>query len=219
MTPIPGASTIAAPLAGKITNALLKEGEMAAMQMEAEFFGTNEAEAEVADNEMAHDAALTEFLAAQAAEAPTEAEAEAAIAAALPIAIRLMNGQKPLRSVTPALTQATGRMTQILRQQGSAGKDLLRMMPAIFRLMAMILVKAKDAGLPIDSSTAVKALAHSTNRVLGNPKRVYKTMVRNKVLHKSTAKRTAMPRNPRRMATGAAHSCPTCSAPIRMNRR
>jgi hypothetical protein len=75
-TMIPGIGVVAGHLAAKLTSHLLKEGEMEAMQMEAEFFGTNEAEAEVTNSEQAHEAALTEFLAAQAAEATTEAESE-----------------------------------------------------------------------------------------------------------------------------------------------
>jgi hypothetical protein len=213
-TMIPGIGVVAGPLAAKLTSHLLKEGEMEAMQMEAEFFGTNEAEAEVTNSEQAHEAALTEFLAAQAAEATTEAESEAAIAATLPITIRIMGGQRALRSVTPVLTQATGRMTQLLRQQGPAGQQLLRTVPTIQRQAIATLKAAARSGQPINSATAVKALASATNRVLGTPQRVQGAIVRNAVLRQRTA-----PPNPRRMATAGAHSCPTCATPIRMNRR
>jgi hypothetical protein len=211
-TMIPGIGVVAGPLAAKLTSHLLKEGEMEAMQMEAEFFGTNEAEAEVANHEMAHEAALTEFLAAQAAEASTEAESEAAIAATLPITIRIMGGQRALRSVTPVMAQATGRMTQLLRQQGPAGKQLLRTVPTIQRQAIATLKAAARSGQPINSATAVKALASATNRVLGTPQRVQSAIVRNAVLRQRTA-----PPSPRRMST--ATSCPTCAMPIRMNRR
>jgi hypothetical protein len=211
---IPGVGVLAGPLAAKLTSHLLKEGEMEAMQMEAEFFGTNEAEAEVTNSEQAHEAALTEFLAAQAAEATTEAESEAAIAATLPITIRIMGGQRALRSVTPVLTQATGRMTQLLRQQGPAGQQLLRTVPTIQRQAIATLKAAARSGQPINSATAIKALASATNRVLGTPQRVQGAIVRNAVLRQRTA-----PPSPRRMATAAAHSCPTCATPIRMNRR
>jgi hypothetical protein len=213
-TMIPGIGVVAGPLAAKLTSHLLKEGEMEAMQMEAEFFGTNEAEAEVTNSEQAHEAALTEFLAAQAAEATTEAESEAAIAATLPITIRIMGGQRALRSVTPVLTQATGRMTQLLRQQGPAGQQLLRTVPTIQRQAIATLKAAARSGQPINSATAVNALASATNRVLGTPQRVQGAIVRNAVLRQRTA-----PPSPRRMATAAAHSCPTCATPIRMNRR
>jgi hypothetical protein len=213
-TMIPGIGVVAGPLAAKLTSHLLKEGELEAMQMEAEFFGTNEAEAEVANHEMAHEAALTEFLAAQAAEATSEAESEAAIAATLPITIRIMGGQRALRPVTPVLAQATGRMTHLLRQQGPAGRQLLRTVPTIQRQAIATLKAAARSGQPINSATAVKALASATNRVLGSPQRVQKAIVRNAVLRQRTA-----PPSPRRMATAAAHSCPTCATPIRMIRR
>jgi hypothetical protein len=211
---IPGVGVLAGPLAAKLTSHLLKEGELEAMQMEAEFFGTNEAEAEVANHEMAHEAALTEFLAAQAAEATTEAESEAAIAATLPITIRIMGGQRALRSVTPVLTQATGRMTQMLRQQGPAGQQLLRTIPTIQRQAIATLKAAARSGQPINSATAVRALASATNRVLGNSPRVQKAIVRNAVLRQRTA-----PPTQRRTATATVHSCPNCATPIRMIRR
>ncbi len=211
---IPGVGVLAGPLAAKLTSHLLKEGELEAMQMEAEFFGTNEAEAEVTNSEQAHEAALTEFLAAQAAEATTEAESEAAIAATLPITIRIMGGQRALRSVTPVLTQATGRMTQMLRQQGPAGQQLLRTIPTIQRQAIATLKAAARSGQPINSATAVRALASATNRVLGNSPRVQKAIVRNAVLRQRTA-----PPTQRRTATATTHSCPNCATPIRMIRR
>ncbi len=220
---IPGVGLVAAPLAAKLTQHLLREGEMESMQMEAEFFGANEAEAEVANHEMAHEAALTEFLAAQAAEAVHEAESEAAIAATLPITIRIMGGQRALRPVTPILAQATGRMTQMLRQQGPAGRQLLRAVPTIQRQAIATLRAAARNGQPINSATAIKALASSTNRVLGNPQRVQQAIVRNAVLRQRTA-----PPTPRRMANpmmvkpmATTRHCPNCATPIptRMIRR
>jgi hypothetical protein len=210
---IPGVGLVAGPLAAKLTGHLLREAEMEAMQMEAEFFGNNEMEAEVANSEVAHEAALTEFLAAQAAEATTEAESEAAIAATLPITIRIMGGQRALRSVTPVLAQATGQMTQMLRRQGPAGQQLLRTVPTIQRQTIATLKAAARSGQPINGATAVKALAASTNRVLSNTPKVQKALVRNNVLRQRTA-----PASPRRMGANA-HVCPTCASRVSMNRR
>ncbi|MEH1823749.1 MAG: hypothetical protein V7L22_00030 [Nostoc sp.] len=203
---IPGVGLIAGPLAAKLTSQLVREGEMEAVQMEAEFFGTNEAEAEVANTETAHEAALTEFLAAQAAEATTEAEAEAAIAATLPITISITGGRRALRPVMPVLAQATGRLTRLLRQQGPAGKQLLRTIPTIQRQTAATLKAVARSGQPINSAVALKAMANATNRVLSNSQRVQKAIVRNAVLRQRTA-----PPNPRRTAAG---QCPTCAARI-----
>jgi hypothetical protein len=203
---IPGVGTVAAPLAGKLVSTLVQEAEMEVAQMEASLFGTNEAEAEVANNEVAYEAALTEFLAAQAAEATNEAEAEAAIAASLPITISIMGGKRALRPVIPAMTQATGRLTKLLNQQGPVGKQLLRTVPGIHRQTVATLKAAARAGQPINSATAVKAMAAATNRVLGNPQKVQQAVVRNAVLRQRTA-----PPNPRRQAASAA-KCVNCAA-------
>lgn len=206
---IPGVGAIAGPLAGKLASTLIREGEMEAVQMEGEFFGMNEMEAEVAQSEIAHEAALTEFLAAQAAEATTEGEAEAAIAASLPITITIMGGRRALRPVMPIMAQATGRLTRAMRSKGPAGQQLLRTIPTIQRQAVATLKAAARAGQPINNATAVKALAASTSRVLNNPDRVQRTAVRNAVLRQRTA-----PPNPRR-AAATGNPCPVCASRAR----
>jgi hypothetical protein len=205
---IPGIGPIAGPLVAKLTSALVKEGEMEAMQMEAEFFGTNEMEAEVGNTESAHEAALTEFLAAQAAEASTEAEAEAAIGASLPITITIMGGRRALRKVMPVLTQANSTMVKTLAQQGPTGRQLLRLAPTIQRRAIATLKAAARSGQPINSATAVKAMASAAYRVLNNPKTVQKAIVRNAVLRQRTA-----PPSPRRAAAAGVgmRNCPACA--------
>ena len=207
---VPGGA-IVAPLASKLTSTLLKEGEMEAMQMEAEFFGTNEANAEVGNTEVAHEAALTEFLAAQAAEASTEAEAQAAIATASSITQNLMGGRSALRHVTPTMVQATARLTQMMRKQGPLGVQLLRAVPTIQRQAIATLKAAARSGQTINSSTAIRAMAAATHQVLGNPQRVQKTLVRNAVLRQRTA-----PPNPRRATAevGMNGRCPTCASRV-----
>lgn len=208
LTFIPGVGPIVGPLAGQLMGQLLKEGEMEAEQMEMEFFGNNEMEAEVSNSEVAHEAALTEFLAAQAAESTMEGEAEAAIAATLPITITIMGGKRALRPVMPALTQATGQLTKMLRQQGPAGKQLLRTVPTIQRQAVATLKAVARSGQPINSATAIKALAAATNKVLSNPQTVQRAVVRNAVLRQRTA-----PPYPRRAGANAATApCPKCAA-------
>jgi hypothetical protein len=206
---IPGIGPIAGPLVSKLTSALIQEGEMESMQMEAEFFGANEAEAEVAQTEAAHEAALTEFLAAQAAEATTEAEAEAAMGASLPITIAIMGGRRALRRVMPILTQTNSQLVRNLIQQGSIGRQLLRTVPAIQRQAMATLKAAARSGRPINGALAVRAMADASRRVLGNPRRVQRTMVRNAVLRQRTA-----PPNPRRVAVGMNGRCPTCASRV-----
>jgi hypothetical protein len=183
---------------------------MEVAQMEASFFGTNEAEAEVANTEVAYEAALTEFLAAQAAESNMEGEAEAAIAATLPITISIMGGKRALRPMMPAMTQATAKLTKVLSQQGPAGKQLLRTIPTIQRQTVATLKAAARSGQPINSTTAIKAMAAATNKVLSNPQTVQKAVMRNAVLRQRTA-----PPHPRRAASGAAIQCPNCAKVMR----
>ncbi|MEA5552818.1 hypothetical protein VB713_17890 [Anabaena cylindrica UHCC 0172] len=205
---IPGVGAVAAPLAGKLVGSLVREAEMEVAQMEANMFGTNEAEAEVANNEIAYEAALTEFLADQAAESPTEAEAEAAIAATLPITVSMMGGKRALRPVIPVMAQATGRLTKIMSQQGPAGKQLLRTIPSIQRQAVATLKAAARSGQPINSATAVQAMASATNRVLSNPQKVQRAVVRNAVIRQRTA-----PPHPGHVANSK--KCPTCATTVR----
>jgi hypothetical protein len=194
---VPVVGTALAPLASQLTSHLVKEGEMEATQMEAELFGMNEAVAEVANTEVAHEAALTEFLATQAAEATNEAEAQAAIGAALPIAIKAMGGSKALRPITPTLSQANAAVAGTLVKQGPVGKQLLTVMPTIHRRAIGMLKAAARAGKPITGAMAIKAMAAASHQVLGNPQKVQQAMVRNAALRQRTA-----PPSPRRAAAG-----------------
>jgi hypothetical protein len=192
---VPGVGTALAPLAAQLTSHLVKEGEMEATQMEAALFGMNEAVAEVANTEVAYEAALTEFLATQAAEATNEAEAQAAIGAALPITIKAMGGSKALRSVTPILSQANAAVAGTLVKQGPVGKQLLTTMPKIHRVAIGILKAAARNGKPITGAMAIKAMAAASHQVLGNPQKVQQAMERNAALRQLTA-----PPSPRRAA-------------------
>src|SRR5215472_5037402 len=87
MIPIPGVGAIAAPMLGSLTQRIVGEGEAMAAAAEAEAFGGSQGEAEVGSSETAHEAELSELLAAEAAAATSEAEAVSTIAATLPITI------------------------------------------------------------------------------------------------------------------------------------
>jgi len=207
---VPGVGAVAGPLAGKLTSALLQEAEMEVAQMEAALFDTNEFEAEVSNTDVSQEAALTEVLAAQAAEATTEAEAETAVSAALPITITIMGGQRALRPVTPILTQANGRLVKVLGRQGPAGRQLLRTVPAIQRRTVATLKAAARSGKPITGPTAVRAMAAATQRVLGNPRTVQRAIQRNVVLRQRKA-----PPHPRRVGRSpGATRCPVCATKV-----
>jgi hypothetical protein len=186
---IPGVGAIAAPLAGKLVGSMVQEGEMEAAQLEnhlTSLFATNEHVGE-AEHPEAHEAALTELLAAEAAVAPTEAEAEADLGACLPITITIMGARRPLRRVMPVLTQANARLVRTLRQQGPAGRQLLRTVPPIQRRAVGMLKSAARRGQPITAPLAVKAMAAATQRFLSNPRQVQKAIQRNVGMRLRTA--------------------------------
>ena len=195
---IPGVGSVLAPLASKATGALLKEGEMEAENLESQLFVSHEGEMEVAETEVAQQVALTEFLAAQAAEAETEAEAEAAIAASLPITITIMGGRRALRPVIPILSQANARAVSSLRKLGPAGNELLRLMPTVHRQTVGTLRAAARAGQPITAPVALKTMANVTRKVMSTPRTVAKAVDRNLLLKQRVAptaprKRSGLP--------------------------
>lgn len=186
---IPGVGAVAGPLAGKLASTLVQEAEMEVAQMESEMthmFAHQEITSETAHPEM-QEAALTEVLAAEAATAPTLAEAEANLAAALPITITIMGARQPLRRVMPVLTQANTRLVGTLRRQGRVGRQLLRTVPTIQRRTAATLKKVAQRGQPITAPLAVGTMATVTNRVLSNPRLVSRAIQRNAIIRARTA--------------------------------
>src|SRR5262249_4930376 len=179
---IPGGGMLA-----KLAGSFLKEGQMEAMEAEAQFFGHGEINAEVGSTEAAYEAALTELLAHEAVMAETESEAEAVLATTLPITITIMGGRRALRPVMPAMAQANGRLVRVLRRQGPAGRRLLRTVPAIQRQAVGTIRAAARAGQPITTPLAVKAMAASARNVLNSPRQVQRAVVRNAILRQRVA--------------------------------
>lgn len=183
---IPGVGATAGPLAGKLVSTLLREGEMEAVQMEAEFFGTNEAEAEVSNTQAAYEAALTEVLAAEASHSQSESEAEALLGAAVSSTLKSMSAQRPLRYIIPVLVQANARLVRLLHGQGSAGRQLLRLMPTVMRRTIASLKAARRAGQPINAALAQRLMAAQAARVFGDSKTLTKAMIRNAIIRQRT---------------------------------
>jgi hypothetical protein len=183
---IPGAEAVGGPLAGSLILQLLQEGEMEAVSMEAQFFGTNEAELEVGNTEAAQEAALTEVLAAEASHSERESEAGALLGAAVPSAVKSMGGAQALRHIMPVLIQATARLVRLLHRRGPAGRHLLRLVPTVLRRTVASLRAAQQAGRPITSALAVRLMAAQAARVLGNSTMVTRTMLRNAIIRKYT---------------------------------
>lgn len=165
---------------------LLKEAEAETTHLEAQMFGTNEFEAQLATHEGAHEAALTEVLAAEAAHTHSESEAEALLGAALPITIRIMGGGRNIRRVTPTLARANARLVRALRQSGPRNRQLLRLVPTIQRRVVVSLRAAQRQGRPITPELAAQVVAAQAARVLSAPRLCGRGLVRNAAIRRTT---------------------------------
>src|SRR5438128_6186095 len=121
---IPGVGAIAGPLAGKLVGALVREAEMEVAQMENQLLSMLSQTGE-AEHPEVHEALMAELMAGNAAAAESEDEAEAMLAATIPMTIRFMRAQRTMLPVTPALVQANARLVRTLRRQGPGGRQVL----------------------------------------------------------------------------------------------
>lgn len=174
-------------VAGNLLKFLLQAGESSAVAMEAQFFGTKAAEAQVS-HEAAYEAALAEVLAAEASHSGSESEAEAFLGAAVPGIVQSLGGRRVLRSIMSTLILANARLVRLLHQQGLPGRRLLRLMPSILRRTIASLKAAHQAGRPITSALALRLMASHAARVLGNSQVVTSGIIRNAVLQKRTTR-------------------------------
>ncbi len=189
---IPGAG----PLIGGVLNQVMKEAEMEVAQFENHFFNAfsnPEGVPETAQNEAIHEAALAELMAAEAVSAESESEAEAVLSGTLPITITIMGARRPLRRVMPVLAQANGRLVRVLGSRGTAGRQLLRLVPTIQRRAVATLRAAARNGQPITPPLAVRAMSNAAGSVLSNPRLVQRAIRRNAALRIRVS-----PINPRR---------------------
>jgi hypothetical protein len=205
---VPGVGAIAGPLAGQLAQSLVGEGEAMAAEAEAEAFGGSSGEAEIGNSDTAHEAALSELLAAEAAMSPSETEAASTISAALPLTITIMRAGPHVRPVMPALTQANARVVRALHRGGPRGRQLLRATPAIHRLAVGTIKSAARSGRPITAPLAVGSMATAAHRVLGNPRRVEAVVRRNAALRQQTGPphpQRALVYRPRRTGSYGSH--------------
>jgi hypothetical protein len=163
------------PMADRMINALVQEAEMEVAHMENHFTNTY-AQTGEAEYPEVHEALQSELMAANAAAAQTEAEAEAMLAATIPLTIRFMRAQRTLLPVTPALVQANARVVRVMRRRGH--RQLLRLLPAIHRNTVAIL-RLLGRRQRITTPVAMRAMAIATRRVMQNPRRAERAIQRN----------------------------------------
>jgi hypothetical protein len=165
---------------------VLGHGEVAAAEMEAQLFGSGEALGEVAETEAAAEAALTEVLAAEAAHTEDEAEAEALLAAATPITIRIIVGRRGLRRLTPALVRANSDLVRSLRAGGGVSRQLVRAQPAILRRTVSSIATAQRQGRRVPPAMVAPIMAGHAARVLGSRQRMSRAVARNLAVRQRT---------------------------------
>jgi hypothetical protein len=119
--------------------------------------------------------ALMEVLAAHAAEAESEEEADAFIGAILPLATSLIPKIAPVaakaaQTVLPSLVSGAKNLVSTL-WKSPATRQLVQTIPTIARGTAATIAKQVAAGKPVTPQTAVRALAGQAAKVLQNPKK------------------------------------------------
>ncbi len=165
---------------------LFAQAESETAAHEAHLFGANEYEAEVAVLEVAHEAALTEVMAAEASHTGSESEAQALLGAALPLSIRVMGGKMGMKGITPTLVRVNAQLVRNLHRQGRPGRKMLKTVPTIQRRAVATLNTIQRTGRPITPALAREVMAGQATRVLGTPGICGPALVRNMAIRKST---------------------------------
>jgi hypothetical protein len=149
-------------------------GEMESAALEAEFFGSNEFEGELASHSAAREIALTELLAHEAARSEREQEAEYLLRTALPITLRIWSRKTPMSpQVTRSLLQANSR--QFLLTVPMITRRTIATMRAILR-----------GGGQLTPQLVSQIMAAHTARVLSTPSTLGPAVVRNFAIRRAT---------------------------------
>lgn len=132
---------------------------------------------------------MMENLAHRAAHSESEAEAEAFLGALVPMAARLIpQAAKAITSVAPSLIQGVAKMGRTLYNSPNS-RQLLQTLPQILKGTVGTLANQVAQGKPLSKTTAVRALAANTAKVLDNPKKVNQMLKKShKAQHKLVAK-------------------------------
>lgn len=130
-----------------------------------------------------------EHLAYQAAQSESEAEAEAFLGALVPMAARLIpSAAKAVSSVMPSLIQGVSKMGRALYNSPTTRK-LLQTAPTVLKGTVRTLARQVEQGKPLDSTTAIRALAGNVANVMDNPKKVKAVMTKShRAQHQAKAK-------------------------------
>jgi hypothetical protein len=121
--------------------------------------------------------AMAEMMAALAAGANSEAEAEAMIGAAT-VTVLSPRDRAELRRLLPHLVRASAVLTRMLRRRRGT-RPAVAAVPSIVRGTARDLRRRRSAGRPVSRRTAARAMSRQTRGVLGSPRRTAAALRRN----------------------------------------
>lgn len=124
---------------------------------------------------------LSEQMAAEAAFAESEAEAQA-LAGAVPACI-LSHTSPKVKKVTPTISKGVAKIAKALRRTGH-GKKIVPVIADITKRTAATLSKKAAKGKPISNSTAKRVLIKQAKKVLTSPKKTAVALSKNKLKRK-----------------------------------
>jgi hypothetical protein len=158
------------PIAARAVLAAGSRG-VAAPGMEGEFEEEYEGEYLLSPVRRVYADAMMEHFGHVAAQAESEAEAEAFIGALVPLAARMIPRIAPtIMRNAPGLIRGVAGLTRTLRRN-PATRPLVRAVPTIVRRTVADVGRQRAGGRPITAEQAVRLLARQTNRVLSRPDR------------------------------------------------
>jgi hypothetical protein len=152
----------------------LGSADMQEAEAEAEYEFESEDEDELEEEfanpqARAYPDALMEHLGHLAAEAESEMEAEAFIAAAIPLAAQLLPKAMPLISkAAPRLIKAAGRLTRSLRRNPRTRK-LVRTVPRMIKRTIGSMAQQSARGRRVTPASATRTFRRQAAQVVGNP--------------------------------------------------
>jgi hypothetical protein len=152
---------------GSLAARALKEGELEyEFEHEQEFEFEHEQEFEQEHELEAHEQ-LGELMAHFAAQAESEAEAEAMIGAATIVSLSPRD-RAALRRLVPQLVRGASILTRALRMRRGT-RPAVRLVPTVMRRTVKTLRRAAASGRPISPKTAASVAARQVRNVLSKP--------------------------------------------------
>ncbi len=154
-------------------------------------------------------AALMEHLGHAAAQAESEAEAEAFIGALVPLAAQLIPRAAPaiLRNA-PQLVRGLANATRTLRRT-PATRPLVRTLPTVMRRTAMTMARQQAQGRPVTPPRAVQTLARQTAQVISSPQQCVQAYQRSRALDRRFHQAA---RNPAQLGAGRSQAAGVMSS-------